>query len=68
LWVVEKRSVTRWEEGFDDYKASILRELEQAIEQENSVRRVKLEAAATARAEKLARLTMKKGKKLSEKK
>lgn len=63
LWVVEKRGVTRWEAGFDDYKDNILRELEEAIEKENSVRREKLEAAAVARAEKLARFTSKKGKK-----
>ena len=64
LWVVEKRGVTRWDAGFDDYKASILRELEEAINQEASVRRVKLEAAANARAEKIAKLAaMKKQKK-----
>jgi ATP-binding cassette, subfamily F, member 1 len=57
LWVVEKRGVTRWDAGFDDYKESILRELEEAIEKENMVRRDKLEAAAAVRAEKLARLT-----------
>lgn len=64
LWVVEKRGVTRWDAGFDDYKETILRELEEATEKENSVRRVKLEAAAVVRAEKLARLTaLKKTKK-----
>jgi hypothetical protein len=63
LWVVEKRDVTRWVEGFDDYKATILRELEQAIEQENIIRQGKLQAAATARAEKVAILTQKKKKK-----
>lgn len=64
LWVVEKRGVTRWVEGFDDYKDSILRELEDAIEKENKVRVKKLEAAATVRAEKIARLaSLKKTKK-----
>ncbi|KAL7577242.1 hypothetical protein ACA910_003565 [Epithemia clementina (nom. ined.)] len=56
LWVVEKQGVTEWTEGFDDYKASILEALEREVERENQVRREKVEAAATVRAEKLARL------------
>eukprot|EP00522_Entomoneis_paludosa_P003305 CAMPEP_0172471518 /NCGR_PEP_ID=MMETSP1065-20121228/67857_1 /TAXON_ID=265537 /ORGANISM="Amphiprora paludosa, Strain CCMP125" /LENGTH=1007 /DNA_ID=CAMNT_0013229621 /DNA_START=113 /DNA_END=3136 /DNA_ORIENTATION=+ len=59
LWVVEKLGVTEWTEGFDDYKASILAELEREVEKENEVRKLKLEAAATAKAEKLARLAKK---------
>ena len=59
LWVVEKLGVTEWTEGFDDYKASLLAELEREVERENQVRREKLAAAATARAEKLARLVAK---------
>jgi len=59
LWVVEKLGVTEWTEGFDDYKASILAELEREVEKENEVRKQKLEAAATAKAEKLARLAKK---------
>jgi hypothetical protein len=59
LWVVEKQGVTKWEEGFDDYKANILRELEEHVERETAIRRVKLEAAAHARAEKIARLATK---------
>ena len=41
LWVVEKPGVTRWDAGFDDYKESILKELEVAIEKENAVRKEK---------------------------
>jgi ATP-binding cassette subfamily F protein 1 len=59
LWVVEKQGVTKWEEGFDDYKANILRELEEHVEREAAVRRERLEAAAQVRAEKLARLASK---------
>jgi ATP-binding cassette, subfamily F, member 1 len=63
LWVVEKLGVTPWEAGFEDYKASILRQLEEEVEREASVRRVKLEAAAKAKVEKLAQLTKKLKKK-----
>ena len=59
LWVVEKLGVTEWTEGFDDYKSSILEELEREVERENQLRREKLAAAATVRAEKLARLLAK---------
>lgn len=59
LWVVEKQGVTKWEAGFDDYKANILRELEEELEREASVRREKLEAAAKVKAEKLAQLAAK---------
>jgi ATP-binding cassette subfamily F protein 1 len=57
LWVVEKEGVTPWEAGFEDYKATILKELEEAVEKEAQVRRKKLATAAEARAEKLARLS-----------
>jgi ATP-binding cassette, subfamily F, member 1 len=59
LWVVEKQGVTEWKEGFDDYKATILRELEEQVEREAKVRQEKLTAAAAAKAEKLARLAKK---------
>ena len=59
LWVVEKQGVTPWEAGFEDYKDSILRQLEEEVEREAKVRREKLEAAALAKAEKLARLAKK---------
>lgn len=65
LWVVEKQGVTKWEAGFDDYKQEILRALEEEAEKEAAIRQTKIEAAAKAKAEKLARLAgkVKKGKK-----
>jgi hypothetical protein len=51
--------VTEWKEGFDDYKATILKQLEEEVEREAQVRREKLEAAAAAKAEKIARLAKK---------
>lgn len=56
LWVVEKKGVTEWKAGFDDYKQNILEELEREVERQASARLVKLEAASVVRAEKLARL------------
>jgi ATP-binding cassette subfamily F protein 1 len=56
LWVVEKEGVTPWVAGFDDYKDTILRQLEEEVEREAQVRREKLQAATAAKAEKLARL------------
>jgi ATP-binding cassette, subfamily F, member 1 len=58
LWVVEKQGVTRWDAGFDDYKETILRELEEAVEKEAVIRREKLEASAKLKAEKMARLAL----------
>lgn len=63
LWVVEKRGVTKWDAGFDDYKETILRELEEAVELEAATRRKKLQAAAVAKAEKIAQLAKKAKKK-----
>eukprot|EP00521_Asterionellopsis_glacialis_P007507 CAMPEP_0195284274 /NCGR_PEP_ID=MMETSP0707-20130614/2524_1 /TAXON_ID=33640 /ORGANISM="Asterionellopsis glacialis, Strain CCMP134" /LENGTH=1069 /DNA_ID=CAMNT_0040343593 /DNA_START=15 /DNA_END=3224 /DNA_ORIENTATION=+ len=59
LWVVDKEEVTPWVKGFDDYKETLLRELEEQVEKEAAIRKEKLEAAALARAEKLARLQSK---------
>jgi len=59
LWVVEKLGVTRWDAGFDDYKETILRELEEKVEREAAERQKKLEAIAKAKAEKLAGLKKK---------
>merc|ERR1712003_362934 len=56
LWVVEKQGVTEWKEGFDDYKDTILRELEEEVEKEAQARQKKLQATAEAKAEKLAKL------------
>jgi ATP-binding cassette subfamily F protein 1 len=63
LWVVEKQGVTEWKEGFDDYKDTILRELEDQVAAQNKERQKKLDAAAAAKAEKIARARSKKGKK-----
>lgn len=59
LWVVEKRGVTKWDKGFDDYKETILRELEEEVEKEAKARREKADAAAQVKAEKLAKLAKK---------
>ena len=59
LWVVEKQGVTKWEAGFDDYKEDILRQLEEAAAEEAAARQKKIEAAAKAKAEKMARLASK---------
>lgn len=59
LWVVEKQGVTAWEKGFDDYKETLLQEMEEAVEKEAEIRNKKLEAAAAIRAEKLERLANK---------
>lgn len=59
LWVVEKKGVTEWKAGFDDYKENILDELEREVERQAAARREKLEAASAARAEKIARLAKK---------
>ena len=56
LWVVEKQGVTKWEAGFDDYKEDILRQLEETAAKEAAIRQKKIEAAAAAKAEKVARL------------
>mmetsp|Transcript_399 Transcript_399/g.565 ORF Transcript_399/g.565 Transcript_399/m.565 type:complete len:755 (+) Transcript_399:795-3059(+) len=56
LWVVEKQKVTPWEKGFGDYKETLLREMEEQIEKESTVRKRKLEVAAKAKAEKIALL------------
>ena len=65
LWVVEKEGVTEWKEGFDDYKETILQQLQAEVEKQNKTRQLKVEVAATAKAEKIARLQLvkKKGKK-----
>uniref|UniRef100_A0A7S1H3D3 ABC transporter domain-containing protein n=1 Tax=Thalassionema nitzschioides TaxID=33649 RepID=A0A7S1H3D3_9STRA len=59
LWVVEKKKVTPWEEGFDNYKETLLREMEEEIERQTEKRRKKMEEAAKAKAEKLERLKSK---------
>ena len=54
LWVVEKQKVTPWAKGFDDYKDTLLTEMEEQIEKESRFRKKKLAEAAVAKAEKLA--------------
>jgi hypothetical protein len=51
--------VTKWEAGFDDYKETLLKEMEKEVEKEAAERQKKLDAAAAARAEKMARLAKK---------
>ena len=58
LWVVEKEKVTPWSAGFEDYKETLLQEMEEKIERENAIRQKKLEASAAARAEKMAKLAL----------
>ena len=59
LWVVEKESVTKWSAGFDDYKATLLKEMEDKIDAENKIRQQKLQIAADARAAKLVEFAAK---------
>jgi len=54
LWVVEKQGVTKWSAGFEDYKTTLLEEMEAAMEKEADERAVKLAAAADLRALKIA--------------
>eukprot|EP00588_Corethron_pennatum_P009705 CAMPEP_0194272460 /NCGR_PEP_ID=MMETSP0169-20130528/6023_1 /TAXON_ID=218684 /ORGANISM="Corethron pennatum, Strain L29A3" /LENGTH=1067 /DNA_ID=CAMNT_0039015129 /DNA_START=29 /DNA_END=3232 /DNA_ORIENTATION=- len=54
LWVVEKQGVTKWTAGFEDYKTTLLEEMEAAMEKEAEERAVKLAAAADLRALKIA--------------
>jgi len=53
LWVVEKQGVTQWQEGFEDYKSTLLREMEEKMAKEAELRRARLEAAAAVRLDKL---------------
>ena len=59
LWVVEKRGVTKWEAGFDGYKETLLKEMEEQVEREAKERQAKIDAAAAAQAEKMSRLAKK---------
>mmetsp|Transcript_17332 Transcript_17332/g.36087 ORF Transcript_17332/g.36087 Transcript_17332/m.36087 type:complete len:794 (-) Transcript_17332:2569-4950(-) len=59
LWVVEEEGVTKWAEGFDDYKGGILQKLEEQAKKDEETRNERLEAAAKARDEKIARLKSK---------
>ena len=59
MWDVEKEKVTPLSAGFEDYKDTLLQEMEEKIERENAIRQQKLEASAAARAEKMAQLASK---------
>jgi ATP-binding cassette subfamily F protein 1 len=56
LWVVEKQSATKWVAGFDDYKESLLREMEERMDKEGAIRKERLEAIAQEKAQKLIEL------------
>ena len=56
LWVVEKQGVTPWVAGFEDYKESLLIEMEKQMMAEQAAREVKLAAAAKKKADKLAEM------------
>lgn len=59
LWIVEKQKVTPWEAGFEDYKDTLLSEMEAQIEKETATRKAKLAEGARVKAEKLALLAAK---------
>lgn len=59
LWVVDEGKVTPWADGFEDYKDGILKELEEKAEKDMAERQKKINAAAAARAEKIARIASK---------
>merc|ERR1712232_1468715 len=56
LWVVDNEKVTSWGAGFENYKDTILQQLEEEVEKEAQARQKKLQATAEAKAEKLAKL------------
>ena len=59
LWVVEKQGVTPWVEGFDDYKETLLKEMEEAMEREAREREVKQKAVQEKKLAKLNALKKK---------
>eukprot|EP00804_Cyclotella_cryptica_P006986 CCRYP_007121-RB/>CCRYP_007121-RB protein AED:0.06 eAED:0.06 QI:852/1/1/1/1/1/5/246/601 len=59
LWVVQDQDAKKWPEGFDDYKSDILDKIEKRAALEEQLRNEKLEAAAKAREEKLAKFRAK---------
>ena len=59
LWVVQDQDAKKWPEGFDDYKDGILKKLEDQAQRDEQLRNERLEAAAKAREEKLARFKAK---------
>jgi ATP-binding cassette subfamily F protein 1 len=59
LWVVQEQDAKKWPEGFDDYKSEILDKIEKRAAEEEKMRNEKIEAAAKARDEKMAKLKAK---------
>ncbi|KAL7513542.1 hypothetical protein ACHAXN_012015, partial [Cyclotella atomus] len=59
LWVVQEQDAKKWPEGFDDYKSDILDKIEKRASEEEKMRNEKIEAAAKARDEKMAKLKAK---------
>ena len=59
LWVVENEEAKKWVEGFDDYKDGILTKLEEDAKKDEQMRNTRLEAAAKAKEEKLAKFKAK---------
>jgi len=49
----EKQGVTQWQEGFEYYKYTLLREMEEKMAKEAELRHARLEAAAAVRLDKL---------------
>lgn len=60
LWVVEKLGVTPWTEGFDDYKETLLKEMEEAMEREQKKREARMKEVADKKLQKLKELQSKK--------
>lgn len=56
LWVVDDQKVTDWKAGFDNYKETLLKELEEKIAMEEEKRREKVQATNAARMKKLAEM------------
>ena len=59
LWVVEDQDAKKWPEGFEAYKSNILDKIEKRAAEEEKTRSEKIEAAAKAREEKLAKFRAK---------
>ena len=63
LWVVEKLGVTPWTEGFEDYKETLLEEMEQQMQKEQAEREKRLKAHAEAKIAKLEAIKAAKARK-----
>ena len=63
LWVVEKLGVTPWTEGFEDYKDTLLEEMEVQMQKEQAEREKRLKANAEAKIAKLEAIKAAKARK-----